>query len=242
MKFIIYGYMRSGTTMLTTMLNSHSQLKCYAEESVDVLPTLNDKEGINVKYPHLRRGEIINYVNDYKIIHLVRKNIFNTAMSNYMNNRKEETKTPTAHIFSTDEIEKDNIYYLTREDKHISQFPKSKREFHKDINKDKINVHRRAMVDEMASIKKQIDDQNRFLENNKNVLSLTYEELTQNDKDIKDLDSNISSKICDFLEVDFEDMYPTTMKVNDSRYEKYVSNWDEIKDLNEMIMFQWWEN
>ena len=98
------------------------------------------------------------------------------------------------------------------------------------------------MVDEMASIKKQIDDQNRFLENNKNVLSLTYEELTQNDKDIKDLDSNISKKICDFLEVDFEDMYPTTMKVNDSRYEKYVSNWDEIKDLNEMIMFQWWEN
>ena len=99
----------------------------------------------------------------------------------------------------------------------------------------------------MASIKKQIDDQNRFLENNKNVLSLTYEELTQNDKDIKDLDSNITvnnteSIFSNFLEVDFEDMYPTTMKVNDSRYEKYVSNWDEIKDLNEMIMFQWWEN
>ena len=51
MKFIIYGYMRSGTTMLTTMLNSHPQLKCYAEESVNVLPSLNNNEGINVKYP-----------------------------------------------------------------------------------------------------------------------------------------------------------------------------------------------
>ena len=71
MKFIIYGYMRSGTTMLTTMLNSHSKLKCYAEESVDVLPSLNDNEGINVKYPHLKRGEIKNYFSNILIIGLI---------------------------------------------------------------------------------------------------------------------------------------------------------------------------
>ena len=99
MKFIIYGYMRSGTTMLTTMLNSHSKLKCYAEESVNVLPSLNNNEGINVKYPHLKQDEILNYVNDYKIIHLIRTNVFNTAISNYINDNKQLTKTPTAHIF-----------------------------------------------------------------------------------------------------------------------------------------------
>ena len=242
MKFIVYGYMRSGTTMLTTMLNSHSQLKCYAEESVSVLPSLNDNEGINVKYPHLKNGEIKNYLDDYKIIHLVRENVFNTAISNYINNNKEKTKTPTAHIFSTDKLEDDNLYYITREDKHNRQFPKAKRKFHKDINKDKIRVEKGAIIGEMNAIREQINNQSRFLANNKNVLTLTYEELTKNDEDVKNLDSNISKKICNFLDVDFEDMYPTTMKVNDSRYEKYISNWGDIKELNEISVLQWWEN
>ncbi len=242
MKFILYGYMRSGTTMLTTMLNSHSQLKCYAEESVDVLPSLNDYEGINVKYPHLKNGEIKNYLNDYKIIHLVRNNIFNTSISNYINENKEKTKTPTAHIFSTNKLEDDNLYYITREDKHNKQFSKSQKEFHKDIDKDKIHVSFQAIKEYMGMIKQQIDDQNRFLGNHKNVLNLSYEDLTKNDKDVKDLDSSISKKICNFLDVDFEDMYATTMKVNDSRYEKYISNWDELKQLSEVSMFQWWEN
>ena len=242
MKFIIYGYMRSGTTMLTTMLNSHSQLKCYAEESVDVLPSLNDYEGINVKYPHLKDGEIKNYLNDYKIIHLVRNNTFNTAISNYINDNKDKTKTPTAHIFSNDKLGEDNIYYITKQEKHNSQFPQSNRKSHKDINKDKIYVNKPYVEKWMKKIKQKIDDQTRFLGNHKNVLNLSYEDLTKNDKDVKDLDSSISKKICNFLDVDFEDMYATTMKVNDSRYEKYISNWDELKQLSEVSMFQWWEN
>ena len=74
------------------------------------------------------------------------------------------------------------------------------------------------------------------------ILNLTYEELTKNDKDINDLDSTISKKICNFLDVNFEDMYPTTMKVNNSSYEKYISNWDELKELKESSTVQWWEN
>ena len=241
MKFIIYGYMRSGTTMLTTMLNSHSQLKCYAEESVDVLPSLNDYEGINVKYPHLKHGEIKNYLNDYKIIHLVRNNTFNTAISNYINDNKDKTKTPTAHIFSTDKLEEDNIYYITRQEKHNSQFPQSNRKSHKDINKDKIHVDKSYVGDMVKIIKQKVDDQILILGNHKNVLTLTYEELTENDKDVKNLDSNISEKICKFLGVNVEDMYATTMKVNNSKYEKYISNWDELKELKEIPLSQWWE-
>tara|TARA_Y100001938_G_C8035738_1_gene403223 strand:- start:283 stop:987 length:705 start_codon:yes stop_codon:yes gene_type:complete len=234
--------MRSGTTMLTTMLNSHSKLKCYAEESVDVLPSLNDNEGINVKYPHLKRGEIKNYLNEYKIIHLVRTNTFNTAISNYINDNKDKTKTPTAHIFSTDKLEKDNIYYITKQEKHNKQFPYANRKSHKDINKDKIYVNTDYVKIHMTNIQNKIKQESQTLGNHKNVLNLTYEELTKNDKDVNNLDSTISEKICNFLDVDFEDMYPTTMKVNNSSYDKYISNWNELSKLKKSSMVQWWEN
>ena len=172
MKFIIYGYMRSGTTMLTTMLNSHSQLKCYAEESVEVLPSINDYEGINVKYPHLRYGEIKKYLDNYKIIHLVRTNIFNTAISNYINTNKEKTKTPTAHIFSTKNLEDDNIYYLTKEEKHNKQFPLANRDSHKNIDRDKIWVDTQYVKSQIENIHNQITNQNEVLGNHENLLTL----------------------------------------------------------------------
>lgn len=231
MKFIIYGYMRSGTTMLTTMLNSHSQLKCYAEESVKVLPTINNNEGINVKYPHIGSREILNYIDNYKIVHLIRTNVFHTAISNYINNNKDATKTPTAHIFSKNE----NLHYITKQEKHDKQLPMANRESHKNIDTDLIYVNTQYVRDNMIHIHKQITDQINVLGNHPNVLTLTYEELTQNNKDIKNLDTGICKKLCDFLGVNTEDMYPTTMKVNDSRYEKYISNWEELKQLEQMI-------
>ena len=103
MKFIIYAWMRSGTTMLTTMLNSHPDLHCFAEESATVLPTLNANQGINIKYPHLQDKEIIKLAENYKIIHVIRTNLLNLAISNYINDHKEQTKTPTAHIFKSED-------------------------------------------------------------------------------------------------------------------------------------------
>ena len=223
--------MRSGTTMLTTMLNSHPQLKCYAEESVNVLSTLNDNEGINVKYPHLKQGEICNYLNDYKIIHLIRTNVFHTAISNYINDNKEATKTPTAHIFSKNE----NLYYITKQEKHDRQVPKANRESHKDINTDKIYVDVGYVKNNMVKIHQQVQSQIDVLGSHPNVLTLTYEELTKNNKDIKNLDNNLCNKICKFLNVDIENMYSTTMKVNNSQYEKYISNWKELSKLKQML-------
>lgn len=223
--------MRSGATMLTTMLNSHPQLKCYAEESVNVLPTLNDKEGINVKYPHLQPGKIKDYADQYKIIHLIRTNVFHTAISNFINDNKELTKTPTAHIFS----ENKDLYYLTNQEKHDKQVPKANRRYHKDIEKDKIYVDVNFVMKSMQYIHQQVNDQLDILRDHTNVLTLTYEELTSNDTDIKKLDTSFSNKICNFLEVEPYEMYTSTMKVNNSKYEKYVSNWDELKQLKKMI-------
>lgn len=230
MKFIIYGYMRSGTTMLTTMLNSHSKLKCYAEESVNVLPSLNNNEGINVKYPHLKQGEILNYVNNYKIIHLIRTNVFNTAISNYINDNKQLTKTPTAHIFSKNE----NLHYLTKQDKHDKQVPFANKKHHKNIEIDKIFVDVNYVRSNMQYIHNQITTQLNLLMNYSNVLTLTYEELTS-DNDVTNLDENICKTICNFLDIEYENMYPTTMKVNDSNYEKYILNWNDLKDLKLMM-------
>ena len=72
----------------------------------------------------------------------------------------------------------------------------------------------------------------------RNLLTLTYEELTQGDKDVKNLSSEISDKICKFLNVNVENMYSTTMKVNNSSYEKYISNWDDLKSLKEMLVYE----
>ena len=231
MKFIIYGYMRAGTTMLTTMLNSHPQLKCYAEESVNVLPSLNNNEGINVKYPHLKPGEILNYLNNYKIIHLIRENVFHTSISNYINDNKEATKTPTAHIFSKNE----NLYYITKQDKHDKQLPKANRESHKNIDTDKIYVDINYVRNNMIHIHQLVQDQINILGSHPNVLTLTYEELTENNKDIKILNSSLCNKICNFLGVEVKDMYSTTMKVNNVNYEKYISNWGDLSKLKQML-------
>lgn len=231
MKFIIYGYMRSGTTMLTTMLNSHPQLKCYAEESVDVLPTINHNEGINVKYPHLKPKEILNYLDDYKIIHLIRENVFHTAISNYINDNKEFTKTPTAHIFTKNE----NLYYITKQDKHDRQLPKANKKFHKNIDVDKIYVDVKYVRNNMINIHKLVQNQLNILGLHPNVLTLTYEELTENNKDVKILNENLSNRICKFLGVDIKKMHSTTMKVNDSKYEKYISNWEELSKLKQLL-------
>ena len=231
MKFIIYGYMRSGTTMLTTMLNSHPELKCYAEESVNVLPTLNNNEGINVKYPHLKPGQICDYLDDYKIIHLIRTNVFHTAISNYINDNKEATKTPTAHIFSKNE----NLYYLTKQDKHDRQLSKANKESHKNIDSDKIHVDVNYVMSSMQQIHQQVTSQLNMLSNHKNVLTLTYEELTSDDNDVKNLDISLCDTICKFLNVKSHNMYATTMKVNNSQYEKYISNWEDLSQLKQMI-------
>ena len=223
--------MRSGTTMLTTMLNSHPNLKCYAEESADVLPTLNENEGINIKYPHLAPGEITSLADSYKIIHLVRTNVFQTAISNYINDNKAQTKTPTAHIFSKNE----NLYYITKQDKHDRQIPKANRQSHKNIETDKIIVDYNYVKDAMYRIHNNINKQIEYLNGHPNVLTLTYEDLTSNGNDITTLDSDISTQLCDFLGVTRYDMYCTTMKVNDNRYEKYIANWEELQSLRELI-------
>lgn len=218
--------------MLTTMLNSHPQLKCYAEESVNTLPIINDKEGINVKYPHLQPGEIIKYANEYKIIHLIRTNIFHTAISNFINDNKTLTKTPTAHIFS----ENKNLYYLTdyNQNKHDKQVSLSNKKYHKDIEKDKIDINVNDIKMYMYFIHQQIHSQLQLLKNHSNVLTLTYEQITSNDTDVKQLNNTICNDICNFLNVDFHNMYPTTMKVNNSNYEKYISNWDELKQIKQI--------
>ena len=94
------------------------------------------------------------------------------------------------------------------------------------------------MESQIKNIHNQISYQVEVLGNHKNLLTLTYEELTDGDKDIKNLNNDISNKICEFLNVDVEDMYSTTMKVNSSKYEKYISNWDDLKQLKDMLVYE----
>ena len=66
----------------------------------------------------------------------------------------------------------------------------------------------------MVHIHQLVQDQINILGSHPNVLTLTYEELTENNKDIKILNSSLCNKICNFLGVEVKDMYSTTMKVN----------------------------
>ena len=45
----------------------------------------------------------------------------------------------------------------------------------------------------------------------------------------------ISKKICRFLKIEYSDMYSDLKRVNTPNYQDYIINWDEIRELREVI-------
>ena len=103
MKFVITAFQRSGTMMLSSFLNSHPDLTVYGEGKFSTLSKIKNGEGINLKYSQFEAEKIDEVLKDFKIIHLIRKNLFNLALSNVINLNKEKYKKPH-HYFTIKEI------------------------------------------------------------------------------------------------------------------------------------------
>jgi hypothetical protein len=96
--FIILASRRSGTHMLASLLNSHPDLRCYDEIFLSPkwklklgrkeLTKLEKNEGCIVMYRHFLRlgGELRGLITRSKVIHPMRRNLDNHALSYARNN------------------------------------------------------------------------------------------------------------------------------------------------------------
>lgn len=192
MKFVILGALRSGTHLLGTLLNSHSQLTCYDEcfaynpELVlkqKPMKEIKDNEGFILLYNHLlnrmdnKRKKML--LNEFTILQMVRNDIDKHALSLYYLNKDDNIPTHSK--------ENTNINY----DEGI------------DISKQKQLIQRRH---------KQV---NNYLHTNKKAkLTISYEWMTHGGKNINVLDKDISIMICDYLKIKREKLTTELKKIN----------------------------
>ena len=92
------SYPKSGTIITNTISNTTGSL---INDHIFLVTTLK-KDKITIYLKGVISGNPIvkNFnLNDYKIIHLVRNNTFNTAISNYINDNKDKNIIiPKTHI------------------------------------------------------------------------------------------------------------------------------------------------
>jgi len=104
MAIIILGRQRTGTTLLSSFLNSHPDLNIEGEilhptrvkaGGLTVLRNMNnEKWGFNLKYNHT--GEwIFSNMKYFKVIHVIRKDLLMMAISSIINTNKKQYKRPS---------------------------------------------------------------------------------------------------------------------------------------------------
>lgn len=106
MKFVILGALRSGTHLLATLLNSHSQLKCYDEcfasnpelvLDLKRMEQINNNEGFILLFNHLlgrmteKQKQLL--LNEFEIIRIIRDDIDKHALSLYNLNHNDNIPT-----------------------------------------------------------------------------------------------------------------------------------------------------
>lgn len=136
--FVILAHRRSGTHMLASLLNSHPELRCYDEVLLSRkwhlrlgrknIVELKEKEGCIVMYRHfLLRADskIQNLICNSHVIHLMRKNLDNHALSlanmkphprEDLNYRKEQIVRVRNKIFANRKFRFPNLFKIYYED------------------------------------------------------------------------------------------------------------------------------
>jgi len=85
MKFLIISRARSGSHMLSSMLDSHPDLTCFGE-AMDIpwLDRLQEGQGAMIKYNHVHDQALLTADSPFRLIHLVRKDLLELAISNLL--------------------------------------------------------------------------------------------------------------------------------------------------------------
>lgn len=226
MKFLIIATQRTGTTLLTTLLNSHPQITCYAEEGIDFISRLEDNQGSNLKYNQIPS----NYdLGEYKIIHLIRKDLLALSLSKVINKHKKKYGRPS-HAFEVLNT-KDLEYPIYNKTPKISHFLRTLSSYTKSAynDTDPISISRLELSWEMISSYLKVKKWTKKLKNY-DTLTVYYEEIT-NGKEVNKMPQKTSDKICSFLKVKKYPLKTSMKKVNPPNYEKYIINWNSIKNL-----------
>ena len=228
-KAILLTVPRSGSEVLVECLDSHPDIQCESELLVEHMNNLDYgmelmeslfesplkeknrrkflKRAICFKAMYMHLGEKSwKYIkeNNVKIIHLIRNNQFERALSDEFNNRKSETHRQ-AHTREDEEV----ISLRIKREKLVSS----------------IEEYKRMILD----ISKKLDEENynymkiRYEEMFRNRLL--------NKTRIDVLPGRLTKRICDFLEISYRPISTTLVKQNKKHLKNYVSNWNEIKDL-----------
>lgn len=201
MKVIIFSTYRTGSMMLLSFLDSCLQIKSYGEKSSKFLNKMSDYSMVSIKYDFWKQKTLPD-IRQYKIIHLIRKDLLKLTLSNIMNDNKGNYKRP-GHIFTAQEKRS-----LTSKNFKITINPNlllSKMEF---LGLEVISWYKKLQAISIP---------------------LYYEDLTE-DKDIHIMPKPITVKILKFIGIRYQKLITGLYKVNDN-YESYIENWDEIKNI-----------
>ncbi len=211
MKWVILATQRSGTVFLTSLINNHKHLKCYNEYKFlnnklknhnEYYNNMSNNTGFNLKYNHVT----VNNIKDLNVIHLIRKNVFKSSISQWINTHKKITKRES-HSFKGN-----NIYDI---------------KFSIPYN-DLVFIIRNRILE----IKKWINYSKKF----NNCLTIFYEDLIDkklSNRKKTIMNKNTQEKICNFLNVKSQTMSSSMKKLNPTDYENYILNWNELKKLKE---------
>jgi hypothetical protein len=158
------------------------------------------------------------YLTNFNVVHLVRKNIFERAISVY--------------------IFENGLRGKGRFGNHFFKFNPYSIDFEQ-----KFRVERRDLEHIMRESQDQVNFWKSKLEcEGVNYLTVYYEDLFDERSLTKEwrLDEGpvampqaTAHKIIDFLEGEYQDMYSYFKRVNTPDYHNYILNWEEIKDLAE---------
>lgn len=219
-KFVIICKGRTGSSMLTRMLDSHSQIKCKGEILKD--PDSEPRDEINniysPQYRHVKAvgfklhynhpgganhditWDLIKADSDIKIIHLHRRNVLRSHVSEIISQKtrvfqlKSEAKRPdisTRKIgLSIDEV----------------------------VNLSNLYEHRRSRYNELFS--------------DHEVLEIFYEDLV-------DPLSSVQRKITDFLSVDTKKMRANTSIMNPESLGDLITNFTEVEEALKSTEMEW---
>jgi len=227
MKFLIIATARSGTTLLTTFLHSHPDLTCYAEEGLDFINNLKNNEGANIKYGRLRDFSHLSKSSDFKLIHLIRKDLLYLALSKVINKYKKKLGKPS-HIYPGKEL-KDLGFSISdsypNRDILINSLAKSARLTTRD---NVIYIPILELFWKMLLTTQEVIKWNKKLKGR--ALTIFYEDITNNNN-VNIMPQDIADKICDYIEVKRAQLKTPMKKVNPRNYEDYISNWNQIKNL-----------
>lgn len=241
MAIILFCTQRSGSQMLTTALDSHPDVEMAPEAYFLLNQTPRDYFKDNQKHKPLSQqkkysifewvsslkynqgcGIKYNQINcissffskENKIIHLVRRNIMRTVVSNIINNNKKHFNIPS-HFYKKNQKKYSN--FLSYE-QLLDNVPKN------------LVIKKEIIESRCASLEKAITLQHKKLKRfENNTITLYYEDLV-GDGDI--LNKDCSIRLCEFLKIDVNHKLFIGTKKTGLDLENVISNYDEIRHMD----------